>query len=100
MCVELFGVLRSGPVISLAVAVIIWGTTFVVSDTALDSMSPAALTVARFALALLVLTPVAMSRGGIAAAIRSPPVAVLGATGVAAYYGLQNLGLVTTEAGT
>ena len=78
----------------------IWGTTFVVSDTALDSMSPAALTVTRFVLALLVLAPVAMRRGGFAAAIRSPPVAVLGATGVAAYYGLQNLGLVTTGAGT
>jgi drug/metabolite transporter (DMT)-like permease len=78
----------------------IWGTTFVVSDTALASMSPAALTVTRFVLALLVLAPVAMTRGGIAAAIRSPAVAVLGATGVAAYYGLQNLGLVTTGAGT
>jgi drug/metabolite transporter (DMT)-like permease len=78
----------------------IWGTTFVISDTALGSMSPAALTVARFVLALSVLAPVALRRGGVAVAIRSPPVALLGATGVAAYYGLQNLGLVTTGAGT
>jgi hypothetical protein len=49
------GVLRSAPVVAAAAAVLIWGTTFVVSDTALASMSPAALTVGRFVLALLVL---------------------------------------------
>jgi drug/metabolite transporter (DMT)-like permease len=41
-----------------------------------------------------------MRRGGITAVSRAPTVAVLGATGVAAYCGLQNLGLVTTRAGT
>lgn len=94
--------MRSGfaPVLALAVAVALWGTTFVVSDTALQSMSPAVLTVARFAVALLVLGPAAAGRGGLVALLRSAPVAVLGATGVAAYYGLQNLGLVTTGAGT
>ena len=85
---------------ALAGAVVVWGTTFVVSDTALASMSPAVLTVARFALALVVLAPLAVARGGLGAATRSAPVALLGATGVAAYYGLQNLGLVTTSAGT
>ena len=84
----------------MAGAVVVWGTTFVVSDTALASMSPAVLTVARFALALVVLVPVALRRDRLAAAIWSAPVAVLGATGVAAYYGLQNLGLVSTSAGT
>jgi len=89
--------MRSG---ALAVAVVLWGTTFVVSDKALESMSPAVLTVGRFAIAFLVLGPAAAARGGLVAIIRSAPVAVLGATGVAAYYGLQNLGLVTTGAGT
>lgn len=88
------------PAPALAVAVMLWGTTFVVSDTALGSMSPAVLTVARFTLALLVLAPVAATRGEVMLTIRSAPVALLGATGVAAYYGLQNLGLVTTGAGT
>jgi drug/metabolite transporter (DMT)-like permease len=88
------------PALALAVAVVLWGTTFVVSDIALGSMSPAVLTVARFALALLVLAPVAARRGEVMVTIRSAPVALLGATGVAAYYGLQNLGLVTTGAGT
>jgi len=91
---------NSAPESALAVAVVIWGSTFVVSDTALETMSPAVLTVARFAVALMVLGPAAAARGGVVAMIRSAPVALLGATGVAAYYGLQNLGLVTTGAGT
>lgn len=91
---------RPGPVLALAVAVVLWGTTFVVSDSALDSFSPAVLTVSRFALALLVLAPLAATRGGVATTLRSAPVALLGATGVAAYYGLQNLGVLTTSAGT
>lgn len=89
-----------GPVGALAGAVLVWGTTFVVSDAALSSLSPALLTVARFALALVVLVPLAMRRGGLAEAAKCRPVALLGATGVAAYYGLQNLGLTTTDAGT
>jgi len=91
---------NSAPISALAVAVVLWGSTFVVSDTALESMSPAVLTVARFAVALVVLGPIAAARGGVVAMLWSAPVALLGATGVAAYYGLQNLGLVTTGAGT
>src|SRR4051812_20660821 len=49
--VQDLGVLRSAPALALAGAVLLWGTTFVVSDTALESMSPAVLSVARFALA-------------------------------------------------
>jgi drug/metabolite transporter (DMT)-like permease len=86
--------------VALSVAVVLWGTTFVVSDTALESMSPAVLTVVRFAIALVALGPAAAARGGLSSMIWSAPVAVLGATGVAAYYGLQNLGLVTTGGGT
>lgn len=63
-------------------------------------MSPAVLTVARFVLALVILVPLAARRGGMTAAIWSAPVALLGATGVAAYCGLQNLGLVSTSAAT
>ena len=85
---------------ALTAAVVLWGTTFVASDTALSWMSPAVLTVARFAVALSVLGPAAAARNGLGAMLRSAPVAVLGATGVAAYYGLQNLGLVTAGAGT
>jgi len=91
---------KSAPFSALAVAVVLWGSTFVVSETALRSMSPAVLTVARFAVALVVLGPAAVARGGIVPMLRSTSAALLGASGVAAYYGLQNLGLVTSGAGT
>jgi drug/metabolite transporter (DMT)-like permease len=58
------------------------------------------LTVFRFALAALVLVPLALRRGGIGRVFRTPVTAGLGLTGVAAYYGLQNLGLLHTTAGT
>lgn len=88
------------PVLALSVAVLVWGTTFVVSSDALSAASPAALTVARFAIAALVLLPLAVRRTGFAAALGSPRSALLGLTGVAAYYGLQNAGLLYTTAGT
>jgi len=84
----------------LATAVIIWATTFVVSSSALATTSPAVLTVLRFALAAIVLVPLALRRGGMGRVFLAPITAVLGLTGVAAYYGLQNLGLLQTPAGT
>jgi len=91
---------RAAPLVCLAAAVIIWATTFVVSSTALASTSPAVLTVLRFALAAIVLVPLALRRGGMGRVFLAPITAVLGLTGVAAYYGLQNLGLLQTPAGT
>src|SRR5215212_8641377 len=55
---------RAAPLICLATAVIIWATTFVVSSSALATTSPAVLTVLRFALAAIVLVPLALRRGG------------------------------------
>lgn len=91
---------RAAPLIALATAVIIWATTFVVSSSALATTSPAVLTVLRFALAAIVLVPLALRRGGMGRVFLAPITAVLGLTGVAAYYGLQNLGLLQTPAGT
>jgi len=94
---------RAAPLASLAGAVLIWATTFVVSAAALATASPAVLTVARFALAVAVLVPLAARLGGwdvLGRVCRSARSAVLGLTGVAAYYGLQNLGLSYTTAGT
>ena len=88
------------PLAALATAVLIWATTFVVSASALDSTSPAVLTVLRFALAAAVLVPPAVRRSGLGRVLRVPMTAGLGLTGVAAYYGLQNLGLLYTSAGT
>jgi drug/metabolite transporter (DMT)-like permease len=93
-------VTRAAPLAAQATAVVIWATTFVLSASALATTSAAVLTVLRFALAAAVLAPLAVRRGGLAGVLRSPVTAVLGLTGVAAYYGLQNLGLLYTTAGT
>lgn len=94
-------VTRSGvrPLLALVAAVLIWGTTFVVSADALEQSSPAVLTVARFAVAAVVLVPLGLRSGGLGPALRSRSSALLGLTGVTVYYGLQNLGLTYTSAG-
>jgi drug/metabolite transporter (DMT)-like permease len=89
------------PITALTAAVVIWATTFVVSADALRASSPAVLTTARFALAAATLLPLAVHRQvPLRTAVRSPAGAFLGLTGVAAYYGLQNLGLLQTTPGT
>jgi drug/metabolite transporter (DMT)-like permease len=93
-------VTRAAPLAAQAMAVVVWATTFVLSASALATTSAAVLTVLRFALAAAVLVPLAARRGGLARVLRAPVTAVLGLTGVAAYYGLQNLGLLYTTAGT
>ena len=79
---------------------IIWSTTCVVSAGALDEASPALLTVLRFALAAALLVPFGLTRNGLVRTLANPATAVLRLTGVAAYYGLQNLGLLYTTAAT
>jgi drug/metabolite transporter (DMT)-like permease len=92
-------VTRGVPLAALAAAVVIWATTFVVSAGALATTSPATLTVLRFALGASVVVPLAVRRGGLGRVLKAPMTGVLGLTGVAAYYGLQNLGLLYTTAG-
>ncbi|HEX2286644.1 MAG TPA: DMT family transporter [Mycobacterium sp.] len=89
------------PVISLLFAVLIWATTFVVSEDALVTTSPAVLTILRFVLAAVTLVPLALCLGSAMRTIVTRPIGMLlGLTGVATYYGLQNLGLLYTTAGT
>ena len=85
----------NAPVLALSGAVMVWGTTFVVSDNALRMASPAVLTVGRFIVAAAVLLFLARHRSGLSRAIRSWSVALLGLTGVSLNYGLQNAGLLT-----
>lgn len=85
---------------ALSSAVLIWATTFVVSESALTTTSPAVLTALRFVLCVAVLLPLALRREGLGRMLRTPLTAVLGLTGVAAYYGLQNVALLYTTAGT
>ena len=86
---------RAAPVVALAVAVVIWATTFVASSRVLAATSPAVLTELRFALAAIVLVPLALRRSGLSRAFRNRTTAVLGLTGVAAYYGLRTSGCST-----
>jgi drug/metabolite transporter (DMT)-like permease len=90
-----------GPVTSLFGAVLIWATAFVVSEDALATTSPAVLTFVRFLVATLALLPFALGlRSALRPIIMKPIAMLLGLTGAAAYYGLQNLGLLYTTAGT
>lgn len=80
--------------------VLIWGVTFVPSKVALGEMGPFTLAVLRFAVALAVLIPIAL-RSPVPVEVRSLPwrdLTVLGLTGVAFYFGFQNLGLARTTA--
>jgi drug/metabolite transporter (DMT)-like permease len=82
-------------------AVVVWATTFVISADVLMTNSPAVLTVLRFAIAAVLLVPLAMwRRAPVRDVLASPVGAFLGLSGVTAYYGLQNVGLQYTSAGT
>ena len=91
---------RAAPLLAQVAAVLVWATTFVVSSDALATVSPGVLTVLRFALATVLLLPLALRRGGLGRVLGTRTAAVLGLTGVAAYYGLQNIGLLSTAPGT
>jgi drug/metabolite transporter (DMT)-like permease len=88
-------------VLAALAAVLIWGLTFVPSKVAMAEMGPFTLAALRFCLALAILIP-ALSRSDLrAATLRTLPwrtLAALGFTGVALYFGLQNLGLARTSA--
>ncbi len=81
-------------------AALIWGLTFVPSKVAMAEMGPFTLAVLRFSIALLVMVPVASLSWAAAGRYRLPwrTLALLGATGVTLYFGLQNLSLARTSA--
>ena len=66
---------------------------------ALETASPAVLSVGRFAIALLVLVPLAARRPGFLRTLRDPRTILLGLTGVTLYYSLANIGLLFTTPG-
>lgn len=82
-------------------AVLIWGLTFVPSKIVLLEMGPFTLAELRFCIALAVLLPT-VSRSGVSPnKLRGLPwrtLAAMGFTGVAVYFGFQNLGLARTSA--
>lgn len=89
--------LRRGPV-ALLITVLIWGSTFVISKIALQEMGPFTLSALRFIIAFVMLAPLAYRQGYRLRHTVQPTFWRFGLTGVALYYGLQNLGLCYTSA--
>jgi drug/metabolite transporter (DMT)-like permease len=90
---------RTSALLALVAAAAIWGSTFVVTKILLDEAAPFFIAAARFAIALVVLWPLLMWRGRERTAVYFRPTFVaLGLLGVAANFGLQNLGLAYTGA--
>lgn len=90
---------RSLAVSALLATVTIWGTTFVATKVALREMQPLTLSLARFALASLILVPLAVAehrrKGG---AVYWRQLAIAGFLGGFLYFALQNVGLAFTSA--
>ncbi len=91
---------RALPLAAVAGSVALWSTAYVASAIVLESASPAVLSVLRFAVALVVLVPLAALRPGFLRVLRSRRTIVLGLTGVTFYYSFANVGLFFTTSGT
>ena len=88
------------PLAAIGLSVLLWSAAYVVSGWALETTSPAVLSVGRFAIALLVLVPLAARRPGFLRTLREPRSILLGLTGVTLYYSFANIGLLFTTPGT
>lgn len=88
------------PLAAIGASVVLWSVAYTLSEWALETGSPAALSVGRFAIALLVLVPLSWRRPHFLRTLREPRTVVLGLTGVALYYSLANIGLLFTTPGT
>jgi drug/metabolite transporter (DMT)-like permease len=88
------------PITAIGVSVTLWSFAYVLSGWALQTASPAVLSVCRFGIALIVLVPLALRRPAFARTLREPRTVLLGLTGVTLYYSLANIGLLFTTPGT
>lgn len=85
-------------IIALLVSILIWGSTLVISKAALEGMGAMMLTFGRFLIAYLLLYPLAARRGYRIQHSFQKPYLLLGLTGVALHYALQNIALLYTSA--
>lgn len=76
-----------------------WGSTFIVTKILLQESGPFFVTVGRFLIGFAVLLPFASRQGFRFGLALRPGFLLFGLTGVALYFGLQNLGLLFTSAG-
>ncbi|MBW9108959.1 DMT family transporter [Microbacterium trichothecenolyticum] len=96
---------RALPAVAVAVSVLLWSTTYVLSDLVLVTASPAVLSELRLVLALPLMWVLLRLRRRSAgrelwAALRRPTTLILGLTGVALFYLPSNLGLSISTPGT
>ena len=86
---------------SLLVVMLVWGSTFAVTKSALAEVPPLLLALLRFGVASAVLVPLAQARGGLDLLPRPLPLfslSLMGLVGVTLFYVAYNLSLVYTSA--
>ncbi len=87
-------------VFALLLAMALWGSVFVATKEVMGEAGPFTVAAARFAIGFAVLLPLARREGFRARLVFSPTYLLFGFTGVFLAYGLQNLALVLTSAGS
>jgi drug/metabolite transporter (DMT)-like permease len=87
-------------VLALLCAMIVWGSTFIATKILLEESGPFFVTMGRFLIGLAVLLPFAYRAGFYFGLALRPSFLLFGLTGVALFFGLQNLGLLFTSAST
>ena len=85
----------------LLIAILFWGFAYVVTKSGLDAVPPMMFALLRYAVASLLLVPLALARGGLKRLPHPIPwrtLFLMAITGVALYYVLFNLALAYTSA--
>ena len=83
--------------LALLLTLLIWGSTYAISKTVLRAVGPLTLTGLRFLIAFVVMAPIAARQGLRPRQFLRPQFVLFGLTGVALFYGLQNVGLEFTS---
>lgn len=92
---------RSLAYVLLLLAILIWGFAYVVTKSGLDAVPPMMFALLRYAVASLLLVPLALARGGFRRLPHPVPwktLVLMAIAGVALYYVLFNLALAYTSA--
>lgn len=92
---------RAVSTLLLLAAVLIWGSTYVVTKGGVDDVPPMLFALLRYCVASILLVPIALARGGVRRLPYPVPwgtLALMGLTGVALYYIAFNLALTYTTA--
>ena len=91
--------LHRGP-LALVLAACIWGAALVITKALLQEVGPFTISLLRFLLAWVLLAPFASRQGYRLSLMLRPTFVLFGVTGVTLYFGLLNVGLLFTGAGS